>query len=400
MRLARLASVDDAAAGECHDAPVATRTLAHVTPASLRWARESIGYSIEEAAEHIGVRFWQLEAAEDGVDLLTLRQAEKAADFYQRPLVALFLPEPPEEIPQEQQFRRLPGAPTPPWPPAMNALVRRVRDRQDAAADLFERLEETPAWPLIKRPAVVPNWPDFVRTLLKVSLSEQQSWHDPAGYTGMRRWVDAVESLGVLVMQDGSLDLDQMRGFAALDPVVPAVVLNTNDDVRARVFTLIHELVHLLLDALKDQAPAASRGDPERWCDEIAGEFLMPERQFESIFLRAPGIPARKVDAAALSFGVTPRAALTQASRRGLVTFDEAQLVLDDIRKRRPRAKASGGNPHRNRIGQLGPSYSRLVLTAVETRVITYSMGARLLGAKANHFPRLHEVLAERDSSA
>jgi transcriptional regulator with XRE-family HTH domain len=58
------------------------RALAYTEPDVLRWARESAGYTVEQAAEKIGIARWQLEMAEEGVDYLTLRQAERAADAY------------------------------------------------------------------------------------------------------------------------------------------------------------------------------------------------------------------------------------------------------------------------------------------------------------------------------
>lgn len=82
-----------------------TLTVAHIEPCVLRWARESAGFSTREAADAIGIERWQLELIEDGGELLTLRQAEKAADLFGRPLAALFVPGPPQEEPQEQQFR-------------------------------------------------------------------------------------------------------------------------------------------------------------------------------------------------------------------------------------------------------------------------------------------------------
>src|SRR5688500_6187938 len=99
------------------------RDLAYVTPEVPRWDRQSTGDSIPEAAKKIGTQSWRLRAAELGEDLLTLRQAERAADAYERPLAALFLPSPPDEEPQETQSRRLPGSPAPPWPPAMQLLA-------------------------------------------------------------------------------------------------------------------------------------------------------------------------------------------------------------------------------------------------------------------------------------
>jgi len=72
--------------------PVTPSTLAYVTPETLKWARESIGYDVVEAAGKVGVQMWQLMAAEEGAELLTLRQAERAARVYERPLATLFLP--------------------------------------------------------------------------------------------------------------------------------------------------------------------------------------------------------------------------------------------------------------------------------------------------------------------
>jgi transcriptional regulator with XRE-family HTH domain len=224
-------------------------TLAYVTPAALRWARESSGLSVVEAAKRIGIRWSLLERAEEGNDLLTLREAEKAADAYERPLAALFLPAPPEEEPPEAQFRRLPGAPEPPWPPEMQLLGRRVRDRQEAAAELYEILEEEPPWRSASRSFAVADQsvlPTLVRNRLGVGEEEQASWRGQ-GFDALRAWIDAVEALGVLVMQDGSMSVGLMRGFASTHDGVPAIVVNSKDDPRARAFTVVHELGHLIL---------------------------------------------------------------------------------------------------------------------------------------------------------
>ena len=202
-------------------------TYAHVTPEVLRWARESVGYSAQEAASKLGIFTWQLEAAEDGIELLTLPQAEQAAELYDRPLAALFRPSPPHEEPPEAQFRRLPGAPEPPWPPEMHRLARRVRQRQAAADELYDLLDETPPWPETARQLSRVGHDDLAtvaRRRLGISVDEQASWQDSSGYAPLRAWVDAVEAQGVLVMQDGSMPLATMRGFASMHDSVPAVI--------------------------------------------------------------------------------------------------------------------------------------------------------------------------------
>ncbi|MDQ3933198.1 MAG: XRE family transcriptional regulator [Actinomycetota bacterium] len=383
---------------------MAHSTLAYTEPEVLRWARESTGYSIEEAAHKIGIRWSQLEMAEQGVDYLTLREAEKAAAAYGRPLAALFLPKPPDEEPQEAQFRRLPDAPEPPWPPEMQLLVRRIRERQDAAAELYELVEETPPWPdVVQRfrsddPAELAA---LVRDAVSISREEQEAWTDTGGsaqhYAALRGWTDGVEGLGVLVMQDGSLSLDVMRGFASTHDAVPAVVVNAKDDPRARAFTILHELGHLLL---------ASYEPPERLealCNEFAGELLMPRDWLREAVLATRGAePRARVDEIARRFSVTPLAAAVRVRRVGLLPGDEVEDVIAEIQARAPvDARAGGGDYYRTTIAQLGPAYIRLVFSALDSQAITYPSASSLLGnVKVNNFDSLRERLDQRGEIA
>ena len=204
---------------------MAPRTLAYVTPDVLLWARESAGYSVEDAANAINLSWSELEMVESGHDLLTLRQAEKLAKLYGRPLATLYLSDPPVEEPQDTQFRRLPGAPAPPWPAAMRLLARRIRERQDAAIELYDALDEAPPWTTRVGDFVAldrASLPHVARDRLGIGREEQAAWSEK--YAPLRAWTDAVEAQGVLVMQDGTMSVDDMRGFASIDAAVPVVV--------------------------------------------------------------------------------------------------------------------------------------------------------------------------------
>ena len=286
------------------------KAVAYAKPEVLRWARESAGYDVLQAAEKIGIPRSQLEIAEKGVDYLTLRQAEKAADVYERPVAALFLPAPLDEPPQEAVFRRLPDAPKPPWPPEMQLLQRRVRRRQEAAAELYEDLEERPPWPVAARwfrDSVGTGRPrasalaSAARELLGVTREAQTEWARADEYAPLRGWIGAVESIGVLVMQDGSMPLDLMRGFASLHDTVPAIVLNTNDNPRARAFTVLHELAHLAF-------LAAGAGATEVRANDFAGEVVMPREWLVEEFRALSGRSLLdRVDARARGVGVARR---------------------------------------------------------------------------------------------
>jgi Zn-dependent peptidase ImmA (M78 family) len=286
-------------------------------------------------------------------------------------------------------------APAPPWPPEMQVLARRVRDRQDAAAELYDVLDEEPQWPeaaeRLDRPP--ESLATAARDVLGVTFAEQSAWRDPKGYQPLRHWIDAVEALGILVMQDGTLPVETMRGFASTHPTVPAIVVNTKDDARARAFTIIHELGHLALTAAG--RPAGPQTEP--WCDAFAGLVLMPPDEFARSFstTRARDLLAR-IDEVALTFGVTPMAAAVTAARRELMSQRDASAVLERIRDRGQGTSGSGGNYYRTQIGRLGPAFTQLVLSDLDGQALTYPAASSMLGVKVNNFDKLREYVSRR----
>lgn len=274
----------------------------------------------------------------------------------------------------------------------MHTLSRRIRERQDAAVELYDFLEEDPPWLSVQighshDPA---EHAALTRAALGVNLDEQRTWRDRSGYRSLREWIQGVERLGVLVMQDGSMPVEQLRGFAAVHDTVPAIVINTNDDPRARVFTLIHELGHLL--------PSRVGSTTESWLEEFAGNVLMPRDSFEADFEYLAGNLLDSIDDIALQYGVTPKAAAIRVARLRLATQVSIDAVLEAFEDRAARARdrSTGGNYYLNIISRLGPTFIDLVFSALDTQAISYPAAAGLLGVKVNNFAKLRQRASER----
>jgi len=377
---------------------MAPRTLAYVSPEVLRWARESSGLTLESAARKIQVADFRLLGAEEGEDQLTLREAERAADLYGRPLALLFAPEPPFEEPQEVQFRRLPGAPDLPWSPEMVALARRVTERQEAARELYDELEEAPPWveaaTRFARADQVALSP-LARSFLGVTAEDRRSWTDR--YAALRAWREAVEALGVLVMQDGSTDpAAETRGFASTSPSdVPAIVVNSQEDARARAFTIIHELGHLVLAARGERMGEEAT---EVWCNDFAGEVVVPRAELDEVVPPLRNRPPTEVALeVARTFGVTPLAAAVRIVRAGMVPAEDGPDLIAQLRASGSESESErpkGGNYYRNQVTGFGAGYVRLVFAALDSRVVTYPTASALLdGVKVQNFDRLRAEL-------
>jgi Zn-dependent peptidase ImmA (M78 family) len=282
----------------------------------------------------------------------------------------------------------------------MQLLARRVQNRQEAAVELYEVLDEEPPWPSAMQALTTERaaLPEVARRILGVGFDEQTSWRDPSGYTPLRQWTDAVENLGVLVLQDGTMPVETMRGFAATHSLVPAIVVNTRDDARARGFTIIHELGHLYLAALGE----AVGSQTERWCDTFAGELLMPAGWMENVLSELRDrAPLDAIDALALRFGVTPYAAAVRVATERIWPRQVTDHVIETIRNREPGERGSGGDYYWTQIGRLSPAFTRLVFNALDGQALTYPAASSLLGGvKVSNFQKLREYLDRRTAPA
>lgn len=381
-------------------------TRAHTEPEVLRWARETSGLPLVDAASRIGVQPSVLELAERGEHQLTLRQVELAARAYSRPIAALFMPEPIEEPEPSTRHRRLPGSPPLPWSPAMRALTRLIDQRQQDVAAILEQLDEEPQWKYTAKRIKTVASDDVeslalsVRSMMGFSVEEQQAIGWGSQYVALNHWIDAVESLGVVVTQSSTFDLGESRGFVSPAAPVPLVVLNSGERfVPARIFSLLHELGHLIEDLVPRDADVGE----ERWCNVFAGAITMPREQFLAAYdveKRSSRELRDAVRGLSRRFVISQTAVALRAGELGLATEFEVDRVIDELRASRvdfdsPRSGGSG-NYHYNNFAKLGPTLTRITFGAMDTGQISQAEASRILATKVENFDQLRDRLASR----
>lgn len=104
-------------------------------------------------------------------------------------------------------------------------------------------------------------------------------------WSAWRGWRSAIEDLGILVFQFPKVALDEVRGLTLPKPPLPVVAINSKETVpQARVFTLLHETVHIMLFAGRAEAVAAEDRhsasewkEVERFAEIAASHAFVPE---------------------------------------------------------------------------------------------------------------------------
>lgn len=385
--------------------PATPRSVRAVINAELLvWARTSIGLTLEAAAKKLGVKPTRLVEWEAGLRSPTVSQLRKAASVYKRPLAVFFRPRPPVEPQPLHDFRRFPGQEQLGLSSDLLLEMRRARRRRAVTLELLGDLER-PVDTLPLR-ASLDDDPEEVgargRAWLGIGLAQQARWQ--GSNEALNNWIVAFESRGFLVFQTSDVGLDEMRGFSLSDRRAPVIVLNAKDQARARVFTLMHEFAHVMLDTGGVCDPQrvgrqAHNADErvEVFCNHVAGALLVPS----GALLADPRVTEQQgrtwsdatisglADAFAVSREVILRRLLILG--RASETFYELKRseYMEHYARLAARAREQEGGGYapvfRIALRDNGRRYTSLVLDAFQREQITPADVSDYLGVRLKH---------------
>ena len=385
-----------------------TNPISGINPAVLRWAREAQGLSVDEVALRLKRKPEEIDSWEMGANAPTYSQLEKLAyKVYRRPLAVFFLPKPPMEPDLKREFRSLPDFEIERLAPATRYQLRKARALQISLNELNDG--KNPSGRKIFRDlslstsAIVSGAAAQIRAYLGVTLKEQSSW--ASADEALKQWRDRVEAVGIFVFKD-SFKQKEISGFCIYDNEFPIIYINNSTAKTRQIFTIGHELVHLLLhinaiakldEGYVDFLPAAERRI-ETFCNAIAAEVLVPEEDFN---VRVRGVVPtndRAIAQLARAYNVSRELILRKILERGLI--DNA-YYKEKSRDWATQAVGGGGGGdyYATQASYLGNSYLRLVFSRHYQGKINLEQVADYLGVRSKSVAGLEELVLKRTAA-
>ncbi len=120
-----------------------------------------------------------------------------------------------------------------------------------------------------------------VRDIIGIPLDTQRNWKNSD--EAMKQWRSALEGMGIWVFKDAFKNKNY-SGFCLDDQHFPVIYINSSTRKQRQIFTLFHELAHLILgkggvsfwDNMENTFVGKYKSE-EKFCNAFAGEFLVPD---------------------------------------------------------------------------------------------------------------------------
>lgn len=358
-----------------------------VSPDVLKNLRKDSGYTVEDIAKKLKTSATKVQEVEEGTASFTLRQIKKLAGVYQLSLAAFFTGTLPE-IPALPDFRinrdkRL--------TPQVYAAKRRAYYLANKLKELTDTRSRIPEFPSFNPDELAQEFRKYLGVDLFKSEKPDQLL---ANYKQILE-----EQLQVSIIEL-PLKADDVRGFS-ISGDISIVVLNEGDYPSIKLFSLFHEMYHLIkrTSGICSIEIEQSAGNIEADCNLFAAEFLAPLDDLDKELQKLPQFskgPFTAEDDSTISdlskiYGVSKQVIMLRLLRLGYTTQKEYEQF-----KKMGEAKAKGKGFGRrdwdkvfqNRVGNLVVKEAG---NAYRSGKISYAEVMDVLSMKAKYTEKLVE---------
>lgn len=351
------------------------------------WAIKESGKDFEEILD----RFENIEAWISHDNLPTFRQVEELANFLKVPLGYMFLDEPPKTDIIESEFRTVGNK--------MPEISKELKDTlysMGRKRDWLSEYRREKGWEKLVPEGLIDLKSQDIYSICNTAkeyLNIDEFWYRnySNGTLAFNYLREQLESSGITVMQNGvvgannyrKLDIDEFRGFLLYDDIAPIIFINNNDSLTGKIFTLIHEYIHFLLeeDDIFIEEDLTSEKKEEQIINGITAEFLIPTSHVEELWDNSKDLK-EQIEDLSKNFHVSMIALAIKLKDMNKID----QRAVNQIKQytqvrwenRSPKA-GGGGNYYYTTKSRYGDSFLSTVIQGAESGDISYTHAFKLL---------------------
>lgn len=353
----------------------------------LLWCISDRNLTAEELATEVGLKEEKLNAVLNGDASLSLSQLKKIAKYFNRGLL-FFVSEGEvnEAKLRTSGFRTLTNE-YPKLDAQIKALMERVERQRQIFLNLREELGDD------EKKSFEP--PEIDRENPKAAANVVQNWLGVNGDRSFEDYRRLVELKGVLVFRSNGYigpwrvpAESEIEGFTIFHEQFPIIFVRKREARQRELFTLAHELGHLILHregSIDNAANVFSTQGRERQVNAFAGNLLVPDDVLLTIDdNKKPEDPEdyeEWLKRPSRGLGVSAEVVLRRLLDSGRLTRNEYESyrVWKKEQIQPETGFAPRNNRHREPVHVFGKSFVAIVLEALGSKQITITKASRFL---------------------
>ena len=247
---------------------------------------------------------------------------------------------------------------------------------------------------------------EHIRNYLNIDFETQQEWisndngnKDYNHNTFLNHWKELCFDLGILVFEIDHVSDTEISGCSIYYDICPIILLNGKNTPNRRIFTLMHELVHLT-QGVSAVCDVDKHNQKEAFCNKVAAEILMPKDTFdESKLFTKKGI--LKLSSISHMYGVSKQTVVYKLNSINLIDDELKNEIISQIEEKNNEIKQKKKEKNKRSTPKIstsirkkkydGEPYTKLVLSAYENNVITSTQAMRYLDTSLDNFDKINE---------
>lgn len=363
----------------------------HINPEILENAVLRTGKTIDDCIKVDAA----LAAWLEGKKVPTFKQLESFSKKYHIPFGYLFLEKLPVEETPIPVFRK--GKDAKKFNLNVYDTVLLMQKRQDWLSEYLEQnefdvLPYVGAYKSKKVNEIVTGIYDLLK--LKKGWAENTTNHQNA----LNILTERIEDIGIIVSFNSivgnnshrKIEVEECRGFALVNDYAPFIFVNSGDSKAAQVFTIIHEMAHILVGFSAGygiEHPWRVENEDEQLCDRIAAEFLVPADLLQEDW-KAKNTFVDIAKKYKVSVLVTARRALDC----NLITKDDFLRFYRSYKANihLKTGNSPGGDFYRTALKRISKTFAIHINNAVKSNRLLYRDAYMLTGLQGSTFSNLY----------
>lgn len=213
----------------------------------------------------------------------------------------------------------------------------------------------------------------------------------------------AISDTGVVVMTNGivrnntskTLSIDEFRAFALIDDYAPLIFINTNDSINGRLFSLLHEYVHIGLgenSLYNDRCSCHNEVKlTEKICNAVAAEILVPQEVFNTqwhLFEDKENIE-KTINKLSRYFKCGVIVIARKALENNYITKEQYSLIANTTIQNYKKKKSQRADFYRSLNSKMDTNFLNYLIQSVDRGKTLYTEAFRLTNTNSKTFNNL-----------